>query len=184
VLIAFADVIEFFRCRVGMVTLKLGKIVMAGKDFSAGAGMVPPIFIVVGGKADCAAHPHSDRARHGGPRSRYLQCGEQAAPRVPRTFRQTFGSGGWVASRGFWSDARRRAASYHRAALFTGVSGSCAEKPGYAHFAAAKASLRMISQSMAREYGPQGIHVAHGVIDGGINGERLRAHSPTRRRRG
>ena len=35
----------------------------------------------------------------------------------------------------------------------------------------------MVSQSMAREYGPRGIHVAHVVVDGGINGERLRANS-------
>jgi NAD(P)-dependent dehydrogenase (short-subunit alcohol dehydrogenase family) len=62
--------------------------------------------------------------------------------------------------------------------LFTGASASLRGKPGYAHFAAAKAGLRMISQSMAREYGPLGIHVAHVVIDGGIDGERLRKHAP------
>jgi hypothetical protein len=37
----------------------------------------------------------------------------------------------------------------------------------------------MIAQSMAREYGPFGIHVAHVVIDGGINGDRLRNRVPT-----
>lgn len=62
--------------------------------------------------------------------------------------------------------------------LFTGASGSLRGKPGFAHFAAAKAGLRMISQSMAREFGPQGIHVAHVVIDGGINGERLKTRRP------
>jgi len=62
--------------------------------------------------------------------------------------------------------------------LFTGASGSLRGKPGFAHFAAAKAGLRMISQSMAREYGPLGIHVAHVVIDGGIDGERLRSRAP------
>lgn len=36
----------------------------------------------------------------------------------------------------------------------------------------------MISQSMAREYGPHGIHVAHVVIDGGIDGDRLRRSRP------
>ena len=51
-------------------------------------------------------------------------------------------------------------------------------KPGYAHFAAAKAGPRMIAQRMAREYGTQGIHVAHVIIDGGIDGERLRAFRP------
>ncbi|HZP88693.1 MAG TPA: SDR family NAD(P)-dependent oxidoreductase [Burkholderiales bacterium] len=62
--------------------------------------------------------------------------------------------------------------------LFTGASGSLRGKPGFAHFAVAKAGLRMIAQSMAREFGPLGIHVAHVVIDGGINGERLRRVRP------
>jgi NAD(P)-dependent dehydrogenase (short-subunit alcohol dehydrogenase family) len=62
--------------------------------------------------------------------------------------------------------------------LFTGASASLRGKPGYAQFAAAKAGLRMIAQSMAREYGPQGLHVAHVVIDGGIDGERLRTARP------
>jgi NAD(P)-dependent dehydrogenase (short-subunit alcohol dehydrogenase family) len=62
--------------------------------------------------------------------------------------------------------------------LFTGASGSLRGKPGFAHFAAAKAGLRMISQSMARELGPLGIHVAHVVIDGGIHGERLLTGRP------
>jgi NAD(P)-dependent dehydrogenase (short-subunit alcohol dehydrogenase family) len=51
-------------------------------------------------------------------------------------------------------------------------------KAGYAQFAAAKAGLRMISQSMAREFGPLGLHVAHTIIDGGIDGDRLRLRRP------
>ena len=62
--------------------------------------------------------------------------------------------------------------------IFTGASGSLRGKPGYAQFAAAKAGLRMIAQSMAREFGPQGLHVAHVVIDGGINGQRLLSRVP------
>ncbi|HEX7952507.1 MAG TPA: SDR family NAD(P)-dependent oxidoreductase [Burkholderiales bacterium] len=62
--------------------------------------------------------------------------------------------------------------------MFTGASGSLRGKPGFAHFAAAKAGLRMLAQSMAREYGPLGLHVAHVVIDGGINGDRLRQRRP------
>lgn len=62
--------------------------------------------------------------------------------------------------------------------LFTGASGSLRGKAGFAHFAAAKAGLRMLSQSMARELGPQGIHVAHVVIDGGIRGDRLLSRLP------
>jgi NAD(P)-dependent dehydrogenase (short-subunit alcohol dehydrogenase family) len=47
-------------------------------------------------------------------------------------------------------------------------------------FAAAKAGLRSVAQSIAREYGPQGVHAAHIVIDGGIDGERLRTGAPQR----
>ncbi|WP_042581607.1 SDR family NAD(P)-dependent oxidoreductase [Variovorax paradoxus] len=64
--------------------------------------------------------------------------------------------------------------------LFTGATAALRGKPPFAAFAAAKASLRSLSQSLAREFGPQGIHVAHVVIDGGIDGERLRSNAPQR----
>jgi NAD(P)-dependent dehydrogenase (short-subunit alcohol dehydrogenase family) len=81
--------------------------------------------------------------------------------------------------------ARRMVPLGRGTVVFTGASGSLRGKPGFAHFAAAKAGLRMIAQSMAREYGPSGIHVAHVVIDGGIDGERLRSRRPeTVRERG
>ncbi len=63
--------------------------------------------------------------------------------------------------------------------LFTGASASLRGKPGYAQFSAAKAGLRMVAQAMAREYGPRGIHVAHVVVDGAIDGERVRSRFPT-----
>lgn len=62
--------------------------------------------------------------------------------------------------------------------IFTGASASLRGKPGFAQFAAAKAGLRMISQSMARDYGKDGLHVAHVVVDGGVDGERLRSRNP------
>ncbi len=74
--------------------------------------------------------------------------------------------------------ARRLVPMGRGTVIFTGASASLRGKPGYAHFAAAKAGLRAVAQSMAREYGPQGIHVAHVVIDGGIAGERLRTARP------
>ena len=74
--------------------------------------------------------------------------------------------------------ARRMAPLGRGTVIFTGASGSLRGKPGFAHFAAAKAGLRMISQSMAREFGPQGLHVAHVLIDGGVNGDRLRQAIP------
>jgi len=74
--------------------------------------------------------------------------------------------------------ARRMVPAQKGTVLFTGASGSLRGRPGFAHFAAAKAGLRMIAQAMAREFSPQGIHVAHVVIDGGIDGERLRTAVP------
>ncbi|WP_312164534.1 SDR family NAD(P)-dependent oxidoreductase [Phenylobacterium sp.] len=51
-------------------------------------------------------------------------------------------------------------------------------KANFAPFASAKGALRNLSQSLAREFGPQGVHVAHVVIDGGIEGERLLSRVP------
>ncbi|WP_341957784.1 SDR family NAD(P)-dependent oxidoreductase [Pseudomonas sp. RC10] len=64
--------------------------------------------------------------------------------------------------------------------LFTGATSALRGKPPFAAFAAAKAGLRSLSQSFAREFGPQNVHVAHVVIDGAINGERIRSHAPQR----
>jgi NAD(P)-dependent dehydrogenase (short-subunit alcohol dehydrogenase family) len=62
--------------------------------------------------------------------------------------------------------------------IFTGASGSLRGKANFAPFAAAKAALRALAQSIAREFGPQGVHVGHVVIDGGIEGERLLSFRP------
>lgn len=53
--------------------------------------------------------------------------------------------------------------------LFTGATASVRGGPGYSAFAAGKHGLRAVAQSMARELGPQNIHVAHVVIDGAID---------------
>lgn len=54
--------------------------------------------------------------------------------------------------------------------LFTGASASLRGKDGFSAFASAKAGLRAVAQSAARELGPKGIHVAHVVVDGAIDG--------------
>ncbi|MGF6574008.1 NAD(P)-dependent dehydrogenase (short-subunit alcohol dehydrogenase family) [Paraburkholderia sp. GAS333] len=64
--------------------------------------------------------------------------------------------------------------------LFTGATASLRGRPPFAAFASAKAGLRSLTQSLAREFGPRNIHVAHVVVDGGIDGERLRTASPQR----
>jgi len=54
--------------------------------------------------------------------------------------------------------------------LFTGATASTRGREGFSAFAAAKAGLRVLAQSAARELGPKGIHVAHVVVDGAIDG--------------
>jgi NAD(P)-dependent dehydrogenase (short-subunit alcohol dehydrogenase family) len=65
------------------------------------------------------------------------------------------------------------------AIFFTGATASLRGGSGYAAFAAAKAGLRAAAQSAARELGPKNIHVAHLVIDAGVDTawvrERIRA---------
>lgn len=53
--------------------------------------------------------------------------------------------------------------------IFTGATASVRGSAGFAAFASAKHALRALAQSMARELGPQGIHVAHVLIDGAID---------------
>jgi len=62
--------------------------------------------------------------------------------------------------------------------FFTGASGSLRGKARFASFAAAKGALRNLTQSIAREYGRQGIHVGHVIVDGGIAGDRLLSLAP------
>lgn len=54
--------------------------------------------------------------------------------------------------------------------LFTGATASMRGREGFSAFAAAKAGLRVLAQSAARELGPKGLHVAHVVVDGAIDG--------------
>jgi NAD(P)-dependent dehydrogenase (short-subunit alcohol dehydrogenase family) len=53
--------------------------------------------------------------------------------------------------------------------FFTGATASVRGGIGYAAFASAKAGLRAVAQSMARELGPKNIHVAHLIIDSGVD---------------
>jgi NAD(P)-dependent dehydrogenase (short-subunit alcohol dehydrogenase family) len=64
--------------------------------------------------------------------------------------------------------------------VFTGATASMRGSTGFAAFAGAKHALRALAQSMARELGPQGIHVAHVVIDGAIDTAFIRDNFPER----
>jgi len=56
----------------------------------------------------------------------------------------------------------------HGSALFTGATASLRGGANFAAFASAKFALRGLVQSLARTYGPKGVHVAHAIIDGQI----------------
>jgi len=74
--------------------------------------------------------------------------------------------------------ARRLAPAGNGTVIFTGATASLRGKPPFTAFASGKAALRSLAQSMAREFGPLGIHVAHIVIDGGIDGDKLNTAAP------
>jgi NAD(P)-dependent dehydrogenase (short-subunit alcohol dehydrogenase family) len=65
--------------------------------------------------------------------------------------------------------ARRLLARGAGSIFFTGATASVRGGTGYAAFASAKAGLRAVAQSMARELGPKNIHVAHLIIDAGVD---------------
>lgn len=62
--------------------------------------------------------------------------------------------------------------------IFTGATASLRGRAHFAAFASAKFALRALAQSMARELGPQGIHVAHPIIDGAIDTAFIRETFP------
>ena len=64
--------------------------------------------------------------------------------------------------------------------IFTGATAGLRGSANFAAFAGAKHALRALAQSMARELGPRGIHVAHVVIDGAIDTEFIRSNFPER----
>ena len=62
--------------------------------------------------------------------------------------------------------------------IYTGATASLRAKPPFTAFSSAKSGLRALVQGMAREFSPQGIHVAHVILDGVIDGERSRTNFP------
>jgi NAD(P)-dependent dehydrogenase (short-subunit alcohol dehydrogenase family) len=74
--------------------------------------------------------------------------------------------------------ARRMIPRERGTIIFTGATASLRGGVGFSAFSGAKAALRMLAQSMARELGPKNIHVAHVVIDGGIDTDFIRSLRP------
>jgi NAD(P)-dependent dehydrogenase (short-subunit alcohol dehydrogenase family) len=76
--------------------------------------------------------------------------------------------------------ARAMLARGHGTIIFTGATASLRGSAGFSAFAGAKHALRALAQSMARELGPKGIHVAHVVIDGAIDTPFIAENFPER----
>lgn len=64
--------------------------------------------------------------------------------------------------------------------IFTGATASVRGGSGFSAFSGAKHALRALAQSMARELGPKGIHVAHSIIDGAIDTQWIAENFPDR----
>ena len=76
--------------------------------------------------------------------------------------------------------ARRMVARGQGTIIFTGATASLRGAANFAAFAGAKHAVRALAQSMARELGPRGIHVAHTVIDGAIDTAFIRDSFPAK----
>lgn len=88
--------------------------------------------------------------------------------------------GGFLVGR----EAARRMLPQERGTIvFTGATASLRARPPFAAFASAKAALRAMAFGLARELGPQGIHVGHVVIDGVIDGDMVAQNIPGIRER-
>jgi len=73
---------------------------------------------------------------------------------------------------------RRMQANNSGTVLFTGASASMRGRAEFGAFNSGKAALRILAQAMAKEVGPDGIHVGHVVIDGAINGDQIKERFP------
>ena len=82
--------------------------------------------------------------------------------------------GGFVTGR----EAARRMLGEGGTLIFTGATASLRARPPFTAFASAKAALRAVAHGMAREFGPQGLHVAHVVVDGVIGGDQVMQRFP------
>jgi len=83
--------------------------------------------------------------------------------------------GGFLFSR---EAVRRMLPNKRGTILFTGASASWRGRKNYGAFNSAKGGLRNLAQAMAKEYAAEGIHIGHVVVDGIIDGDRIRQNRP------
>jgi NAD(P)-dependent dehydrogenase (short-subunit alcohol dehydrogenase family) len=82
--------------------------------------------------------------------------------------------GGFLTGR----EAARRMLPGSGTLIFTGATASIRARPPFTAFASAKAALRALAHGMAREFGAQGLHVGHVIIDGVIDGDQVNSRFP------
>lgn len=101
----------------------------------------------------------------------------ETTARVYRKVWEMASFGGFLTGR---EAARRMLPRQRGTIIFTGATASMRGGAGFSAFAGAKFALRALSQSMARELGPKGIHVAHTLIDGAIDTAWIKENFPDR----
>jgi NAD(P)-dependent dehydrogenase (short-subunit alcohol dehydrogenase family) len=79
--------------------------------------------------------------------------------------------------------ARRTVPAGGGTLLFTGATASVRARPPFIAFASAKAGLRALAGGLAREFGPQNLHVGHVIVDGMIEGDQLLSRFPAAKER-
>lgn len=97
------------------------------------------------------------------------------AEMTARVYRQVWDTAAFAGFLTAREAARRMVPRGKGTILFTGATASLRGGPGFAAFAGAKFALRALAQAMSRELAPQGVHVAHVVVDGRIDSEAVRA---------
>lgn len=98
----------------------------------------------------------------------------------PETIRQSFEVGAMGAVHLAQAVIPDMLKAGHGFISLTGATASLRGRAGFAPLAIAKSSLRILGQSLAREFHPKGIHVVHVIVDGQIDTARLRAREPGR----
>jgi len=97
---------------------------------------------------------------------------------TPRVFRKVWEMACYAGFLTAHNVLPRMAARGRGTMIFTGATASVRGASGFGAFASAKAGLRNLAQSAAREFGPKGVHVAHTVIDGMIDSSFIRENVP------
>jgi NAD(P)-dependent dehydrogenase (short-subunit alcohol dehydrogenase family) len=100
---------------------------------------------------------------------------EETTSRVYRKVWEMAAFGGFLTGREAAKYMKKRGSG---SIFFTGATASLRGGSGFSAFAGAKFALRALSQSIARELGPEGIHVAHFIIDGAIDTAFIKENFP------